>query len=79
MTVGGLQPFKDVCVCPKAKTPSFQHDYGISQTFKRKMGVKMAMFCRQRCNKNSNFGKCQEVTCYSSNKTMFYISAPKGS
>lgn len=38
MTVGGLQSFKNVCVYQKAKTPSFQHDYGTSQTFKRKVG-----------------------------------------
>lgn len=44
MTVGDLQPFKDLRVYQKAKTPSFQHDYGTLQTFKRKVGQKRQFF-----------------------------------
>ena len=41
------------------------------QNFKRKVEWKLQFSGRQKGKENSDSGKCQEVTCYRSNKTMF--------
>lgn len=43
----------------------------IPPKFQKKSGVKTTIFGRQKGKENSDSGKCQEVTCYRSNKTMF--------
>ena len=81
MTDGDLKLFKKIYANTAFTNMIMEHPDALTPpNFQKKSGVKTTFFGWQDVKEISDSGKCQEVTCYRSNKTMFYILPPsKGS